>query len=183
MIEYLNNEVVKKIIDNGITYQKSALTGLRKPKSEEISIEFPTYVLKDGELRIESYNVVSEDKIFARNPGVLLVKDGKEIYNEWLIGKEVAIKNYGIETVNALTDNFEYYKKKSTIKAVELSKEIMEILEVSGDSLDIKVSWSDKPMVAKIGDYITDEGYSISKNDMEKTYEMVSKNKSALKNK
>ena len=62
----------------------------------------------------------------------------------------------------------------------------MEILGIKGDTLDIKVSWSPEPMKAKLGDFLTDGGYSISAHDMHSTYEPVMKadnNKSCFRKK
>ncbi len=166
MIEYLQNEEVKNMLDSAPIYQKSALTGLKK-------IKFTTYV-KDGlGVRIESEPFLP-GVVIARNPGVIGVdKDGVDIYNEWPIPIDIASKNYGAEVIDGLTDNITWHKKKATIKAVELTKDIMDLLKAEGDTLYIKVSWSPDPMVAKIGDYITNEGYSVSAIDMKKTYEEV----------
>lgn len=84
-----------------------------------------------------------------------------------------AVKNYGQDVVDGLTpDQFTNHKKKALLKGVTLTSEIMGMLGVSGDTLEIKVSWSDEPMVAKVGDVITDGGYSVSQHDM-KDYEKV----------
>ena len=173
MIENLQNEEVKALIDNAPSFQKSALTGLRNPQLSEMGQEFITYVLKDGALRVESKNTVSEDVVVARNPGVIGQIDGKDVYNEWLVPKATAIKNYGESVVSGLTDEVTYHKKQATIKAVELTSDIMEKLGVKGDVLNIKVSWSPEPMVAHVGDYITNGGYSVSQKDMKDTYEPV----------
>lgn len=165
MIEYLQNEEVKTLIDNAPSYQKSALTDLKK-------IKFTTYVKDGNSVRIESTPFLP-GVVLARNPGVIGVLDGKEIYNEWPITIEVATKNYGQEVIDGLGEDFTSHKKKATIKAVELTQEVMDLLAVKGDTLPIKVSWSPDPMLAKIGDFITDGGYSVSAHDMGKTYELV----------
>ena len=180
MIEYLQNEDVKALIDNAPSFQKSALTGLRNPQLSEMGQEFTTYVLKDGALRVESKNTVSEDVVVARNPGVIGQIDGKDVYNEWLVPKATAIKNYGDSVVAGLTDEVTYHKKQATIKAVELTSDIMQILGVKGDVLNIKVSWSPEPMVAHVGDFITNGGYSVSQKDMKDTYEPVASLKSKI---
>jgi phage gp29-like protein len=115
--------------------------------------------------------------VIGRNPGSIGFKDGKEMYNEWPIPIETAIKNYGQEAIDSLTEEISYHKKIAKIKAIELTPEIMKILGVEGDTLKIKVDWSPEPMIAKIGDYITNGGYSVSKHDMEKTYEEVNEAK------
>lgn len=182
MIEYLQNEEVKALIDKAPSYQKSALTGLRNPEPSELGQGFTTYVLKNGELRVEATNTVSEDVVVARNPGVIGQLDGKDVYNEWLVPKATAVKNYGEGVVSGLTNEFTEHKKQATIKAVELTPEIMDKLGIEGNVLNIKVSWSPDPMVAHVGDYITNGGYSVSSTDMKNTYEAVAP-VSDLKNK
>jgi hypothetical protein len=175
MIEYLLNETVAKKIDEANEYQKKEKTLLRLPKKEEVSKEMVTYV-KDGEqIRVESNTVVTDHSIIARNMGVIGNIAGEDIFNEWLISKEVAIKNYGEEIINNLTESFSEHRKVGKIKAILLTGEIMDLLGEKGDLLKIKVDWTDKPMEAKIGDYLTNQGYSISAEDMRKTYEIADK--------
>lgn len=171
----MKNEEVSNLINSGEVYQKSAKTDLRLPTPSEIGKEFPTYV-KDGDtVRKESSNIVGNN-VIARNSTVLgLDSAGKEIYNEWLVPTDIAIKNYGAEAIGSLSDTeFSSHKKQAKLKAIELTPEIMKTLGVEGDTLNIKVSWSPEPMMAKVGDHITDGGYSVSKHDM-KDYEVVSK--------
>lgn len=172
MIEYLKNEEVKALIENAPSYQKSALTALRKPEPSELGQIFNTYVLKDGQLRVESTNTISNDVVVARNSSVIGQLDGKDIYNEWLIPKETAIKNYGEAVVSGLGHTYTEHKKQATLQAVELTPEIMEKLGIVGNVLNIKVSWSTEPMIAHVGDFLTSGGYSVSQNDM-KDYELV----------
>lgn len=174
MIEYLQNAEVKELIDNAPSYQKSALTGLRNPKENEIGIDFLTYVLKDGALRVESQNTISDEVVVARNPGVIGQIEGKDVYNEWLVPRATAIKNYGASVVAGLSNDSTEHKKQATIKAIEITPSIMKTLGLEGDILNIKVSWSPEPMVAHVGDFITDSGYSVSSTDMKNTYEPVS---------
>lgn len=175
MIEYLKNEEVKALIDAAPSYQKSALTSLRAPESSELGHSFNTYVLKDGALRVESTNTISDDVVVARNSSVIGQIDGKDIYNEWLIPKATAIKNYGESVVSGLGHQFTDHKKQATLKAIELTPEIMKKLGVEGDILNIQVSWSKDPMIAHVGDYLSSGGYSVSQNDM-KDYELVVSN-------
>lgn len=169
MIEYLQNEQVKAMIDNSMEYQKSALTGLRK-------VKFTTYVKDGNGIRIESEPFLP-GVVIARNPGVIGELNGQPVYNEWPISIEVANKNYGQEVIDTLTEEFTEHKKKATIKAIELTQEVMDLLGVKGDTLPIKVSWSPDPMLAKIGDFITNGGYSVSAHDMKTTYEPVTQSK------
>ena len=173
-MEYLNNPTIKSAIDNGATYQKSAMTLLRKPTPKEIGKEFDTFV-KDGEtVRKESSNLVTGEVIIARNHTVIgQDKNGLLIFNEWLIPLSTAIKNYGQDVVESLAyDIYSDHKKKATLKAIEINQNVLDTLDVKGDILEITVSWSKEPMLAKIGDYLTDGGYSISQHDM-KNYEKV----------
>lgn len=176
-MEYLKNKEIQLLIANAPSYQKSSLTGLRIPELHEFGKEFNTYVIKDGELRVESHNIISKNVIVARNPGVIGQFDGKDIYNEWLISKEVALKNYGEQVISHLSQQFTEHKKQATIQAIELTPEIMDKLGVQGHILYITVSWSTDPMIAHVGDYLTNAGYSISSYDMKNTYEIVSNTK------
>lgn len=125
-------------------------------------------------MRQESTSEVKPGSVIARNDGAIGEIDGKPVYNEWVIPAETAVKNYGLEVVKGLSNSeFSPHKKQATIQAVELTNEVMDILGQSGDELAIKVSWSDEPMMAKVGDYLSNQGYSISKTDMAKTYELV----------
>jgi hypothetical protein len=173
MIEYLKNEKISELINKSPSYRKSAETLLRLPHDSEINQKFLTYVKHDNTLRVESTNTVNLETIIARNPEIIGSLDSNQIYNEWLITQPVAIKNYGAQILYGLTNQFKPYKKFATIKALEITPSILQTLGVSGDTLNIKVTWSPEPMIAKLGDYLTDSGYSISKNDMTNTYEIV----------
>lgn len=172
-INFLENKEVQNLLKAASLYQKSAKTWLRKPSSSELGKDFITYV-KDGDAyRKESSNTVGEN-IIARNITVLGKDEkGNDIYNEWLVPVETANKNYGKEVIDVLSsEEFTAHKKKATLKAIELIPKIMKILGVEGSKLEIKVSWSPEPMIAHVGDFLADGGYSISKTDM-KDYEKV----------
>ena len=172
-VSFLENKEVKELLDNAQVYQKSAKTWLRQPLPSELGKELITYV-KDGDgYRKESSNTVGEN-IVARNSSVLGKDEkGNDVYNEWLVPVETANKNYGVEVISNLSsEDFTAHKKKATLKAIELTTEVMKKLGVDGDKLEIKVSWSPEPMIAHVGDFLADGGYSISKSDM-KDYEQV----------
>lgn len=179
-MEYLNNKAVAELINDGIEYRKSAQTALRLPKAEELNKDMPTFV-KDGDsVRQESLSVVTSNNVIARNlQPIGKDSQGNDMYNEWPISKEVVIKNYGQAVLDNLTEEYSNHKKIQTIKAITLTPEVMDILGVNGDTLDIKVSWSDTPMKAKLGDCLTSGGYSISKHDM-LDYEAVGMEKKDL---
>lgn len=172
--EYLKNKEVKDLLDAAPTYRKTQETALRLPKKEELGQDFSTYVKCEGGVRIESSTKVGHS-VIARNPEIIGRNDNAEdVYNEWVIPYEIAVKNYGQEVIDSLnSDSFSLHKKKATVKAIELTQDIMYLLGTSGDLLDIQVSWSPNPMKAKVGDYLTDQGYSISRENM-KDYELFS---------
>lgn len=174
-IDYLNNPVVKVLVENAEIYQKSTLTSLRKPKEEELDIELITYVKDNDKIRKESITIISDKIILARNLHPICENyNDKILYNEWTIPIETAITNYGQDVIDNLTFEYTNHKKVATLKGIELTQDIIDILGGNGNTLEIKVSWSDEPMIAILGDTLTDGGYSISKNDM-KDYEMLSK--------
>lgn len=96
MIEYLKNTQIKDLIEKAREYIKSAVTGLKK-------ITFETYVKSGEGVRLESTTFLP-GVVIGRNPGVIGIKDGQEIYNEWPIPIETAIKNYGEKAINSLTE-------------------------------------------------------------------------------
>lgn len=166
-VEFLKNEKVAAMIEAGGVYQKSAKTALRRPAPDEVGTTLRTMV-KDGDgVREEIADTVGADKVIARNPGAIGADaGGSPIFNEWLIPMDVAVKNYGKAVVDGLGTEFTEHRKAATIKAVELTGEVMEALGVEGDTLKIKVDWSPEPMTAKVGDYLASGGYSISAHDM-----------------
>ena len=176
-IEYLNNTEVAALIANGDEFQKSAKTGLRKIRDDEVGTSFITYVKHDDTVRQESSTVLTQESVLARNPEELgkNVK-GEPIYNEWPIPMATAIKNYGQDVISSLTQgsDFTYHKKQATLKAIELTPAIMKKLGIAGEVLEIKVSWSEEPMLAHVGDYISSGGYSVSKHDM-KSYDNLTR--------
>ena len=174
-VNFLENKEVKKLLEAAQLYQKFAKTWLRKPQVSELGKELITYVKNGDGFRKESSNTVGAN-IVARNSTVLgKDEEQRDIYNEWLIPVETANKNYGVEVINNLSsESFTAHKKQATLKAVELTPEVMKSLGLEGNKLEIKVSWSPEPMIAYVGDYLADVGYSISKEDM-KDYEEVLK--------
>ena len=159
----------------GHVYRKKEKTLLRLPKQNELDTVFITYVKAGSGVRQESINTITKDKVIARNPSVIGNKDDKDIYNEWLVDKDVIAKNYGKETLGELTEDFKPFQKTATITAALLTKELYGIIApfLSGSALPIKVDWSPHPKEAHIGDYLTDSGYSIAPEVIENTYEIV----------
>lgn len=172
-MNYLDNKTIKELLALAPNYRKKEKTALRVPLQNEIGKEITTYVAYDNTIRVESVSIIQSNSIIARNNKLLAIKDGEEIYNDWPISSDVVIKNYGQEVYDSLTHEFSSHSKIKTIKAILLNKDILEILNIKENILLIPVSWSDIPMRAMIGDYLTDEGYSISQEDM-KAYEIIS---------
>lgn len=175
-IDYMKNkEALEYIQSTGHVYRKKEKTLLRLPKQNELDTVFITYVKSGSGVRQESITTITKDKVIARNPTIIGHKDGKDIYNEWLVDKDVIAKNYGKETLGELTEDFKPFQKTATITAALLTIELLAIIFplTSGNELPIKVDWSPHPMVAHIGDYLTDAGYSIAPEVIENTYEIV----------
>lgn len=170
-IRYLDNPNIANKINASPEFLKSAKTLLRRPSSDEIGTEIKTYVVDNNTTRIEAINIITKDKVVARNPGPSIGEVGNEsVFNEWLIDRDVAIKNYGEDVVNGLGNEFSIHQKKGAIRALQLDADTMRQLGVEGDTLKISVDWSPEPMEAKIGDWLTSGGYSISENDFSNTY-------------
>jgi hypothetical protein len=172
-IEYLKNSSILRLLENSEEYQKNAITLIRLIKKEEVGQSFKTYVADENGLRVESTNLFTEDKVVARNQNPIGFNNNKDIFNEWLIPLDVFIKNYGPEAYKELSCNkFTPLKKIAKVKAIEITQKVLDDLNIKEDFIPIKVSWSTEPMIAKLGDYLTNEGYSISKDNM-KDYEFL----------
>lgn len=169
-MEYLNHEVIGPKLQSSPSYQKKAETFLRKPTPEELGSALVTWVKEGASVRQESVNTIHENSIIARNPGSIGTSEQGEIFNEWVVAEDVVAKNYGPEVLKSLTCVFAPFRKSSTIQALLITQDVFDDLGVRGDVLEIDVSWSPEPMKAKIGDYLTSGGYSVSSHDMEKTY-------------
>jgi len=162
-------------IKTGHEYRKKEKTLLRLPAKNEVGKVFITYVKAGSSVRQESINTISENTVIARNPIVIGNKNGEDIYNEWLVAKEVITKNYGKDVLGELTTEFKPFQKTATVVATPITKELLAIAfpQNSGNELPIKVDWSPEPMIAHVGDYLTNQGYSIAPEIIEKTYEEV----------
>lgn len=153
--------------NNAQTFQKKTTTLLRKPSPQELNTPLKTYVLHEGNLRIESENTITNQTIIACNPQCIGHILNKEIYNEWLIPQETVISNYG-EILNQLSETYQPFRKQAFIKAIQLTPTLLQYLTNTphATQLLIQVDWSPTPMIAKLNDYLTDKGYSISAHDM-----------------
>lgn len=172
-VRYLENEKIKALIDASPSYRKSAETLLRLPQSAEKGTTLETFVKDGSSVRKESSTKISDGHVIARNKEPIGCNEmNQAIFNEWPVSFETIIKNYGEDAFNSLTTEFKPYKKFASVKAIELDQEMVANLGFDGNSISIEVDWSEDPMVAKIGDYLTSGGYSISAHDM-KSYEAI----------
>ena len=172
-MKYLENSTISALIASAPAYQKTALTLLRLPIPAELGSALETWV-KDGEgVRRESINTISPDSIIARNPGAFF-REGTPVYNEWIIARDIAIKHYGQNVVDGLGATFSEHRKQNLTRMLLIDEQVMDALGVHGDRMEITVDWSDEPMIAQRGDYLTCGGYSVSAHDKESTYAMAS---------
>lgn len=176
-----NNELLEKLFDNANEYVKIEKTLLRLPMQNEINKEFITYVKdlrSNNQVRVESKNIINCNKIIARNKNPIVVSIyGEDIYNEYLISKENVIENYG-KILHLLSNKFQPFQKITKIKAIKVTKELLN--QLGTDKIKINVTWSDSPMIAIEGDYLTNKNYSISQYDFEKQYVIFNKNSTFL---
>lgn len=167
-VNILENPLSAGAIATGQEYQKKAVTYLRLPFVEEIGTTLITYVkdVETGSVRKEGETVIYPGAVICRNPDPIITDTGP-VYNEWVQDAATVAKNYGQEVFNSLTLIFAPFRKAATIKAVPLTEDLAETLGCTEDFLPISVSWSQEPMMAKVGeDYLTSGGYSISGKDM-----------------
>lgn len=171
-IAYLNHAAAANLFDSATVYTKKETTALRRVSPAEIGATLITYKASAEDARgytQESEAVLTEDHIIARNTARLLGTDetGQSVYNTWPIPTATIIKNYGDAVLASLTGEFQEHRKKATLRAVPLTAALLEAFGAApGEPLAITVSWSDKPMFAHEGDFITDQSYSVSKADM-----------------
>lgn len=171
-MKYLDNPTVAALVASAPAYQKTALTQLRLPTPAEHGSPLETWVKEGDGVRRESTNTIAPDSIIARNPGALF-RDGAPVYNEWIIARDIAIKHYGQEVVDGLGATFSEHRKQNLTRMLLIDEQVMDALGVYGDRMAITVGWSDEPMIAQRGDYLTCGGYSVSAHDKESTYTLA----------
>lgn len=175
-VRYMEFEDIAKKVREGKLYQKVAPTLLRRPRSEEMGSTVVTWV-KDAQIRIrkEAESQIQESSVCARNEEVIGYDEaGEKIFNEWVMPESVVERNYGLAELKELGPEYAGFKKKTKVLAAPLTQEILSLLNIQGEVLHIKVNWAHEPMVARLGDYLTSEGYSISEHDMKSYAEVVS---------
>lgn len=182
--DYMHDEHLLKLINQCPEYKKKERTDLRRAKDTEIGEQHVTYVWDKAtqRKRPETSNVISPGCVVARNRRPICRDDnGFQVYNEWLIPADTVIKNYGQEVYDGLSDSFPAsdsfpgYAKKTTIKALRIDDKVFEFFEqlecVEKGKIYLKVSWGE--MFVQKGDYLTNQEYAISDNDMDLTYELI----------
>lgn len=173
-IDYKLNARVMSLFNNAPTFRKLEKTYFRHPRSDEIGKTLITYVKNpDGVgYRKEAEIKIPDNRLMARNDYLVGISPaGEKIYNEWTKPYSEVIKSYGQEAFNSITNEYQPFQQICPIRLLKLTPEIMELLGVTGDRLEIKVTWSPSPMIALVGDYLTENGYSISQVDVNLQYE------------
>jgi hypothetical protein len=172
---FLSFPLVAEKIKQGSLYKKKEKTDLRLPLSEEIGTVLDTYVfdVKSGKLRVEISTPITSDSVIARNQGVIGHSASGPVFNEWVVPRKDIEQKYEAGILEKLTTSFSSHQKKQTVRAIQLTQALLDELKIKGDTLMFSVSWADTFMTAKVGDFLTDGGYSISQHDMAKTYEPV----------
>lgn len=159
---------VMTALESAPEYRKKAVTLGRLPHAVEMGKPFPTYVAgEDGKPKLETENVVSEGIVIARNPEPVI----GAVYNEWLVPQDIWTKNYG---ELPLFDSFMPFKRVKTIKAIPITEEVLNWLgSQDGSTAIIAVDWNEQGMTVYKNGYLSDGGYGIAPDEMEKTYERV----------
>lgn len=171
VVDYLAHPDIAARLAKAPSYVKLAKTLLRLPVAEELGQTMATIVLGVDGLRPEAKDTITPEVVIARNPGPIgSDAAGQPIFNEWLIPRETVARNYGQAVLDGLTHEFCAHRKIDTVRAIELDEQVLSTLGVKGDQLAIDVWWSPEPMVARRGDFLTDDGESISAHDMARTY-------------
>lgn len=176
-IDYLQYEHVRKLLMVAPVYRKKETTALRLPLESEIGDELMTFKADSTSplgYSQEFKSTITGDVVIARNSRTVLGQiNGKPLYNKWLIARDIVEKNYGNDVLSDLGFEFTERQKKSSVRAIEITEELLEIFGIEKDQpLEIKVPWDSQPMTAHQGDFLTDQGYSISAQNM-KDYAQV----------
>lgn len=175
-IDFKKNPQVMDLIAKAPYYKKLEKTFFRKPKVNEIGTSLVTYVANPSGVgyRKEAEIVIDGSRAIARNNLILEMIDGKPLYNEWTKPYSEIKESYGQECIDALTDEYQEFSQVKPIRLLRLTPEVMGMLGLKGQEvLLIDVAWSDNPMVALLGDYLTANGYSISQVDVQMQYKEI----------
>ena len=173
---FLSFPLVASVLkEEGVEYRKVATTDLRRPLASEVGKVLDTYVfdVETQKLRVEISTSISSTSVIARNSGSIGVDASGPVFNEWVVSQEDIAEKYEEGVLDKLSTVFSPHQKRQTVKAIPLTQALLDELKIHGDTLVFGVSWADTFMTAKVGDFLTDGGYSISQHDMAKTYERM----------
>lgn len=165
------------------TYWKKEETLVRLPTYAEVvkKQKLVTYVKKtcDGqspgpstyEREMESF--ITSSIVIARNPTVIgKTVDGALVYNEWAIPKDQFFKKYNAKASD-LSENYIPFRKKAPITAIDITANVINLLQGSDGRAHIAVDFGNGCMEVEEGGLLT-EYYAISKFD-KKYYDKVNK--------
>lgn len=176
-INYKANATLMAMFKEAPAYRKLEKTYFRLPKPEEMGKKLITYVKNpNGEgYRKEAEVEIPAGRVLARNDYVVGVSpEGVTIYNEWTKPFSEVVESYGEGVLNVLTTEYQAFQQIKPIHLLKLTPDIMSLLGLDGaNELPIDVSWSKEPMIAYVGDFLTENGYSISQVDVKLQYEKV----------
>ncbi len=167
-VEFQKIPQIMDKFDTAQLYVKKAVTLGRLPKHEELGKDFPTYVADGkGGYTLETNNVMTDNVIVASMHKPIVA----DVYNQWLIPKEVWTETYG-----ALPTSTEFapFKRVVPIKAIKIDDSMLKLLgSDDGKTAVIKVSWDDKGMKVYKDGYLADYEYGIAPKEMQENYELV----------
>lgn len=176
-INYKLNGEVMALFHFAPAYKKLEKTYFRLPKKEELGTKLITYVKNPNGVgyRKEAEIDIPENRVIARNDYIVgYDENGDTIYNVWTKPFKEVIDSYGMKAFDSLTTEFQAYSQIVPIKLLEITPEIMKMLGLEGaNELPIEVTWSKEPMIALVGDFLTQNGYSISQIDVNLQYEKL----------
>lgn len=176
-VDYKKNSNVMELFKGAPFFKKVEKTYFRLPKVDEVGKKLITYVVNpDGNgYRKEAEVNIPENRVLARNDYVVGVNaSGEKVFNEWTKPFSEVIESYGHDAFNSLTHEYKPYTQIKPIRLLLLTAEVMALMGLMGhNELPIQVAWSEEPMIAYVGDYLTENGYSISQVDIKLQYEKV----------
>ncbi|MGR5063621.1 hypothetical protein [Photobacterium sp. DNB22_13_2] len=154
--------------EDALEYRKKAVTLGRLPHKVEMGKAFPTYVAsEDGKPVLETENTITGEVVIARNPSPVV----GAVYNEWLVPTDAWMTTYG---ELPMFDTFMPFKRVKSIKAIPITEDILSLLgSLDGETAVIEVEWNDAGMKVYREGYLTDGGYGIAPEEMQRTYEKV----------
>lgn len=175
-IDFKKNPEIMELISKAPLYRKMEKTFFRKPKDSEIGQMLVTYVANPSGVgyRKEAEIIIDGSRAIARNNLILELNDGIPLYNEWTKPYSEIKEAYGQECIDSLTDEYQKFSQIKPIRLLKLTPQVMEVLGLKDQEvLLIDVAWSESPMIAVIGDFITANGYSISQVDVQMQYKKI----------